>query len=113
MIVVKTEKAQKVETPHEVEVKRLFESGHVQVMHVTLKPGEELKRHVTPVDALIYVLKGKGIVEVGGGREEIKKDELVYLPKDIPHRVINSGNITMRFLVIKTPKQKIKGKILE
>jgi quercetin dioxygenase-like cupin family protein len=113
MILVKIEEAQKVETPHGVEVKKLFESEHVQVMHVTLKPGEELKRHVTPVDAFVYVLKGKGIVEVGEEKEEVKKDELVYLPKDIPHKVINSGNITMRFLVVKTPKQKIKGKILE
>ncbi|ACJ15966.1 Hypothetical carbohydrate-binding protein [Thermococcus onnurineus NA1] len=101
MIVVNVENAEMMENPHGVDVRKLVAMEKAQIFHITLKPGEALKRHATPVDAFIYVIKGKGIVEVGDERAEVKKGSLVYLPKDVPHTVSNSGSLEMAFLVIK------------
>ncbi|AIF70168.1 carbohydrate-binding protein [Palaeococcus pacificus DY20341] len=101
MIVVKVEDAEKFENPHGVDVKKLIGTENAQIFHITLKPGEELKKHTTPVDAFLYVIKGKGIVEVGEEKEEVRKATLVYLPKEIPHKVSNTGSLEMKFLVIK------------
>ncbi|MDI3476466.1 MAG: hypothetical protein PWQ95_2194 [Thermococcaceae archaeon] len=62
---------------------------------------EALERHTTSVDAFIYILKGKALVEVGEESAEVKKDTLVFLPRDVPHAVENAGSLPLRFLVVK------------
>ncbi|ALM74973.1 cupin domain-containing protein [Thermococcus barophilus] len=101
MIVVKVGEAERIDNPHGVDVKKLIGMENVQILHVTLKPGEGLKKHATPVDAFLYVIKGKGMVEVGDEKEEVRKATLVYLPKKVPHSVENTGSLEMKFLVIK------------
>ena len=51
------------DTPHKVAVKKLFNFEHATIVHIELKSGEALKRHLTPVDAFFYVLEGNVIVE--------------------------------------------------
>jgi quercetin dioxygenase-like cupin family protein len=92
------------ETPHGVDVRKLFDSEHVQVVEIDLKPGESLKKHITPVDVCFYVVEGTGIVEIGDERAEVRPDELVESPKGIPHRLLNESDSEFRFLVIKTPR---------
>ena len=68
MDVIKVADAESRENPHGVDARALHESEHALVSHITLNPGEALKRHITPVDVIFYVLEGTGIVEVGGRR---------------------------------------------
>ena len=94
----------KIETPHGVDVRKLHENQHVQVMHLELLPGEKLRKHITPVDVFFYVLEGTGIVEIGEEQLEVKKDTLIDSPAGIPHRLMNQGTEPFRFIVVKTPK---------
>ncbi len=48
--------------PHGVDARMLYDIEKIQIVHVTLKPGERLKRHVTFTDVLFYVLEGCGVV---------------------------------------------------
>lgn len=50
MVIIDIESAQPVQNPHGVEVRKLYDTEHAQAMHITLQPGERLRRHVTPVD---------------------------------------------------------------
>ncbi|ALV63542.1 hypothetical protein ADU37_CDS18430 [Thermococcus sp. 2319x1] len=101
MFVAKAEEAEKMENPYGVDVRALLKRENAKVMLVTLNPGEALERHTASADAFIYVIKGKALVEVGEEGEEVRKDTLVFLPKDIPHAVRNSGNLPLKFLVVK------------
>ena len=100
------------ETPHGVDVRKLFDSEHVQVVEIKLLPDEGLKKHITPVDVFFYVLEGKGIVEIGDEQSEVAKDQLIESPKGIPHRLMNESNAPFRFLVVKTPKPTTSTRIL-
>jgi len=53
------------ENPHNVEVRKMYSDPSAQIMHITLKPGESLKPHITPVDVVFYVLEGSPTVLVG------------------------------------------------
>lgn len=44
-----------VETPHKVDVRKLYDKESAQAMHITLQPGEALKPHITPVDVFFFV----------------------------------------------------------
>ena len=104
--------AEKKDNPHGVSVKKLYDTEHTQVMHTELKPGDELKKHSTPVDVFFYVLEGEGVVEIGDEQETITKDMLVESPAKIPHRLMNESEGTFRFLVVKVPQQTEKTRML-
>ena len=56
------------QNPYGVDVRPLYNTEHAVISHLTLRPGEALKTHVTPVDAVFYILEGRGIVEIGEER---------------------------------------------
>jgi quercetin dioxygenase-like cupin family protein len=112
MKIVKVEDVQIADTPHKVAVKKLFNFEHATFVHIELKPGEALKRHITPVDVCFYALEGKGIVEIGKEREQIQKDQLIFSPAKIAHTLANESNSLFRFLVIKTPTPTSETKLL-
>jgi quercetin dioxygenase-like cupin family protein len=104
MKIVKALEAPEAPNPHDASARALHNTQHVQVSVVTLKPGEALKRHVTPVDVLFYILEGEGFVEIGDEQEAVSADMLIGSPARIPHRLINDGDGVFRFLVVKTPR---------
>lgn len=91
--------------PHNVSVRMLYNTEHAQAVHIELKPGEALKKHITPTDVFFYILEGKGIVEIGDEQQEVSRDMLIESPAKIPHRLLNSGDGIFRVLVVKAPRQ--------
>ncbi len=101
-----------IDTPHKVDARRLYDKDTAQVVHILLRPGEKLIRHITPVDVVFYVLEGKGVVEIGDEKQEVGKDTLIESPAGIPHCWYNEGNSDLRFLVIKAPRPTKQTKLL-
>ncbi len=64
------------------------------------------------MDVCFYILDGEGVVEIGNETKKVKKDELIFSPAKIPHRLLNESKNNFRFLVIKTPTAKSETKIL-
>ena len=112
MKVVVVSDAQSRPNPHGVDARSLSDTVNAQVSHIALKPGESLKKHITPVDVVFYVLEGRGVVEIGEEREEIGPDTLIESPAKIPHRWTNESDKDIRILVIKTPRPKEATKTL-
>ncbi|WP_028895693.1 cupin domain-containing protein [Syntrophorhabdus aromaticivorans] len=101
MNIIEVQKTGIAQNPHGVDVRRIFEGDKVQVAHITLKPGEQLKKHTTPVDVLFYVLEGIGVVEIGDEKRAVGKDTLIDSPAKIPHCWYNEGTETLRVLLIR------------
>ncbi len=93
------------QNPHGVDARKLYDSRHAQAVVLTLQPGEQLKRHITPVDAIFFVLEGTGIVEVGNEKEEVGANTLIDSPAKIPHCWYNRSDAVLRVLVVKVPRQ--------
>ena len=101
-----------IKNPHNVKVAKLYDSEHAQAIHITLEPGESLKKHLTPVDVFFYVLEGTGIVEIGDEKKEVSSDTLINSPAMIPHCWCNQSEEVFRVLVVKTPRPKDATKLL-
>ena len=112
MDIIDIKKVEISKTPHDVDVRKLYSFEHASIIHIELKPGEALKRHVTPTDVFFYILEGDGEVEIGKESEKVKKDQLIISPNKIPHRLLNNSDKNFRFLVIKTPTPTEETKIL-
>lgn len=101
-----------VDTPHKVDVRKLYDTENAMAIHIKLEPGEALKKHITPVDVFFYVLEGTGIVEIGDEKKEVSKDAIIDSPARIPHCWYNESTKTLRFLVVKVPRPTEETKIL-
>jgi len=101
MRIVKVEAVQSMPNPHKVDVRRISDQESAQVVHITLMPGEALKKHITPVYVVFYVLEGRGVVEIGDERAEVGSDTLIESPAKIAHRWINESDGPLKILVIK------------
>jgi len=112
MKTIKYTEAESRKNPHGIDARKLYDSEHAMVSHILLQPGEQLKRHITPVDAIFYVLEGQGIVEVGDEQLEVTKDTLIDSPANIPHCWYNKSEKILRVLVTKVPKPKESTKLL-
>lgn len=104
MNIIKAKEAEAIKNPHNVIVSKLYDTEHAQVMHITLKPGESLKKHVTPVDVFFYVLEGVGKVEIGDEKQDVTADTLIDSPAKIPHCWYNESDKDVRVLVVKVPR---------
>ncbi len=98
--------------PHHVDARKIYESPHAVAVVSTIKPGEALKKHITPVDVFFYVLEGSGVIEIGNEKQTVGKDMLVESPARIPHRWINESSSVFRVLVVKVPKPTEETKLL-
>jgi quercetin dioxygenase-like cupin family protein len=104
MKITEIAKLESVQNPHHVDVRKVFESPDTSAVVITLKPGESLKKHITPVDVFFFVLEGIGVVEIGKERQSVGKDTVVESPAMIAHRWINESNAVFRVLVVKMLK---------
>ncbi len=112
MKITKINEPEIAQTPHKVDVRKLYEKETAQVMHITLKPGEALKPHFTPVDVFFYILEGTPEVMVGNETVKVEADSLVESPKDIVHCLYNNSDSIARILVVKAPKPTSQARLL-
>ncbi len=99
-------------TPHNVDVRLIYDKKDAQAVHIELKAGESLKQHITPVDVFFYILEGEATIMIGDEKKVVQKDNIVESPKNIVHCIYNESNDKVRVLVVKTPRQKEKSRIL-
>jgi quercetin dioxygenase-like cupin family protein len=100
------------DTPHKVDVRQLYNKDSAQAMHITLKTGQSLKAHTTPVDVFFYVLEGKPTIHIGEEHVQCQKDSLIESPADIVHWLSNENEQDARILVVKAPKQQENSKFI-
>ena len=112
MNVLKLSDAPVAANAHGVEVRKLYDTVFAQTLHITLKPGESLKRHITPVDVFFYVLEGEGVIAIGDEEKTVTADTIIDSPAKIPHCWFNRGNGVFRVLVVKVPKPQAQAQIL-
>lgn len=104
MIIKKLSDMPIMKTAHNVDARNLYDAEHAVISVITLKPGQSLKKHITPVDVAFYVLKGKGVVEIGTEKQEVDANTLIESPKNIVHCWYNENDEELSFMVIKVPK---------
>ncbi len=108
IITKKLSEAPVMETAHNVDARNLYNTANAVITVITLKKGQSLKKHITPVDVAFYVLKGEGIVQIGDEKAKVSEHTLIESPKDIMHCWYNESDNDLVFMVIKAPKPKRK-----
>ena len=87
--------------PHGVDVRKFYDSGKVLATHITLQPGEQIKKHSAPVDVFFYVLEGTGTIEMGDESQEVKSDTIIESKAGAEHCWYNKSSEKLRIMAVK------------
>ena len=112
MKIIDVKQVEVSKTPHNVDVRKLYDTDSAQAVHITLQAGESLKPHITPVDVFLYVLEGTPDIRIGDETIAVGKDCLVESPKNIVHCLSNNSDQQARILVVKAPRPVTQAKLL-
>ncbi len=99
MKITNLENAGKV--PFKLDGRVMFSSTDVEMIHLTLKPGEKLDLHVNPFDVVFFTLQGIGILDVEGERISMKQNDAIEVKKEILRAWENNSEEELRILVVK------------
>ncbi|OEU45074.1 MAG: hypothetical protein BBJ60_11490 [Desulfobacterales bacterium S7086C20] len=112
MIVAKSNKAKRfmMPEPHQRELKVLLSPSlqadveGLSVGMTILPPGKSSSFHSHDVECETWIIvSGEGEVRVGEERELVGPETVVFLPRNIKHQIINTGQEPLRMFWIYTP----------
>jgi quercetin dioxygenase-like cupin family protein len=67
-------------------------------------PATETHLHLhTQYDEFIYVLEGSFTVYTNAGKATLSQGEHIFVPRNTPHSVVSTGQVTSRSLTITSP----------
>lgn len=82
-----------------VKPEMLLKQPEAKVVRITLAPGAVLPTHTTPVHATVAAMSGQGEVTIADKKHALPTHGVVFLPKEIPHAVTNTGAAPLVLLV--------------
>jgi len=88
----------------------LYTGEHLQLVLMTLKPGEEIGEEVhEDRDQFFRIEAGEGTVYIDGVGNEVEDDFAVIVPAGARHNVVNTGGAPLRLYTIYGPPEHKDG----
>jgi mannose-6-phosphate isomerase-like protein (cupin superfamily) len=86
--------------------KVLYTGHHLQLVLMTLQPGEEIGEEVhDDRDQFFRFEGGEGVVKIDGNDNRVSEDFAVIVPAGARHNVINTGDEPLRLYTIYGPPE--------
>ena len=88
----------------------LYTGKHLQLVLMTLQPGEEIGEEVhDDRDQFFRIEEGQGEVRIDGAANKVKDDFAVIVPAGARHNVVNTGDAPLRFYTLYGPPEHKDG----
>ena len=78
-----------------------YESGTITLF--AFDDGQGLSEHTAPFNALVQIIDGKAVIEIGGKPHEVSAGEAISMPANISHAVKSQGKFKMLLTMLKSP----------
>ncbi|MGE3797743.1 MAG: cupin domain-containing protein [Thermomicrobiales bacterium] len=73
-------------------------SADSATVYFELEPGKRLGRHTDSQEEILYIIDGKGDLEVAGEWGRVSGGDLAVVPGQQPHQIRNTGGSTLKVL---------------
>ncbi len=64
-----------------------------------------LSEHISPYDAFVYVLEGKGCIAIAQEEQDVKKGEFLIMPAGVPHALRAREPFKMMLVMIRPKRE--------
>ena len=79
----------------------LHSEKQIELVHLLLKPGENLAEHKNPFDVIFFVAEGSGVLSIEGEESVLSKNDVTKVISDKNRGWENNTNQDLRLLVVK------------
>ena len=77
------------------------------IYDTSLEPGQGVPLHFhNDLEEIYYILSSYGMMTIGDEKQEISRNDVVYIPTTAQHTLTNTGNVPLRFVTLSV---KVKG----
>lgn len=84
--------------------KRLIQTGSLNFNMYCIEPGQKNPLHRHPItEEVLFFVEGEGDCIVGKEITRVAPRTAVWVPKDAPHEIINTGATRMIVLLVQAP----------
>jgi quercetin dioxygenase-like cupin family protein len=99
MKITKLEDAPKV--PSDLKGYIMHSDPRIELIHLTVKPGEIIENHANPLDVVVFPLSGKAVFTVDNEATFLKPCMSVFVPKGAQRGFDNAGSDDFKVLILK------------
>ncbi len=79
----------------------IAQHSKTEIIHLHLKPGEKIEKHINPFDVIFYVLEGKAMLETDHETVLVLKDQSIVIEAGVNRGIDNISVSDFKVLVIK------------
>ncbi len=77
------------------------------VYDTSLTSGESIPPHFHPdLEELYYILSGYGNIRIGEEEHEVSRGDVVYIPQNKVHTLVNTAEVPLRFVTVSVSVKK-------
>lgn len=87
--------------PFDLEGYILHSEKQIELVHLTLKPRENLAEHKNPFDVIFFVADGSGVLSIEGKESVLSKNDVTKVTSDKNRGWKNNTDQDLRLLIIK------------
>lgn len=90
--------------------KVLYTGKHLQLVLMTLQPGEEIGQEVHEThDQFLRIEEGEGTLYLDGASHQVKDDFAIIVPAGAQHNVVNTGTEPLKLYTLYGPPEHRDG----
>jgi mannose-6-phosphate isomerase-like protein (cupin superfamily) len=78
-------------------------AGELSVTWVEVAPGSEQKPHSHDPQQVYVITRGQGRMKVGDEEREVHEGQMVFIPPNQEHGIVNTGQETLTYVSAATP----------
>ncbi|WP_425228925.1 cupin domain-containing protein [Sphingomonas sp.] len=89
--------------------KEVFLDKRVQVVLMSLQPGEEIGMETHRADQTTFFVDGKGQAIVDGAKATVTDNHMIVIPQGAEHNIVNTGDEPLKLFSVYAPPAEPHG----
>lgn len=83
----------------------VYTSGHVQLVVMSLKPGEDIGAETHELDQFIRIEAGDGVAVMNDIEHPLADGSALLIPAGVRHNVMNTGDVPLKLYSLYAPPE--------
>ena len=93
--------------------KEVYRDPKVQVVLMSIPPGEEIGMETHPADQSTFIVSGEAHVVVDGHSTVAGRNHMIIVPKGSEHNIVNQGKDPLKLFSVYAPPAEPEGAAFE
>ena len=89
--------------------KEVFRDHRVQVVLMSLAPGEEIGMETHRADQTTFFVRGTGQAIVDGAKSAVSANHMIVIPQGAEHNIVNKGDEPLKLFSVYAPPAEPHG----